>query len=138
MGKLQHLCTRGQNRQEYLQIGMSTAEGNNSRWDVLYKYIGSLQMVSEVVAFLVQLGVVVAAIPAVLDIKENKDVSILIILPLSLLLISFVWSGWIQKRAYSKTQEGSTRLKAGKSNLVDSVITCIVCQIRYSQKSMCS
>ena len=84
---------------------------------------------SEVVAFLVQLGVVVAAIPAVLDIKENKDISILIILPLSLLFISFVWSGWIQKRAYSKTQEGSARLKAGKSNLVDSVMLMLADQV---------
>jgi len=76
--------------------------------------------VSEIVGFLVQVGVVVAAIPAILDLEDNKyikDISILIMLPLSLLLISCVWSGWMQKRAYSKTQQGSARLKAGRQSL---------------------
>ena len=87
--------------------------GNNN---TLKKYIGRVQTALEIGGLLIQLGVVVAAIPAILDKKENKDISILIILPISLLLISFVWSGWIQQRTYSKTQQGSARLKAGKTN----------------------
>jgi len=83
------------------------------------KCIARLLTFLEIVGFLVQLGVVAAAIPALLPREPAIDnvALIAIMIPLSLILISVVWSGWIQLRvstsSVSTDRPGTARLKAG-------------------------
>jgi len=93
------------------------AEGNARQTP--NKCIARLLTFLEIVGFLIQLGVVAAAIPALLHREPAIDnvVPIAIMIPLSLILISGVWSGWIQlsvsTSSVSTDRPGAARLKAG-------------------------
>ena len=81
----------------------------------------------ECVAFLMQLGTVIA-VPILLAYTEDgydntdKFMSLYILIPVTLTIISFVWSGWIQKylvepnvrRITAQGKECVARLKSGK------------------------
>ena len=79
----------------------------------------------EVLGFLMQLGILVA-IPILLvqEFKENRVYQhmylvVIILLPISLFILSFVWSGWAVKQkkvemTSGKTKYGGDRLKTGR------------------------
>ena len=120
MGKLRKLCPRTRDNYQNLSEGNDEEhnDGQNNEQQTSNKCIRKLLTFFEILGFLVQLGVVVAAIPA-LSLQEKaltKPVITVIIMVLSLVLISFVWSGWIQQKvskSYGETRPCSARLKAG-------------------------
>ena len=81
----------------------------------------------ECLAFVMQLGTVIA-VPILLAYTEDgydntdKFMSLYILIPVTLIIISFVWSGWIQKylvepnvrRITAQGKECVARLKSGK------------------------
>ena len=91
----------------------------------------------EVLGFLIQLSVLVE-VPILMasEFKENRIyqhnyVAVLILLPVSLLLLSFVWSGWIviqnkEKRVGGKIKYGGDRLKSGRTTSY-----CVACTLYY-------
>ncbi|XP_065897233.1 chitin synthase chs-2-like isoform X2 [Dysidea avara] len=120
VGKLRKLCPRTRDNYQNLSEGNDEEhnDGQNNEQQTSNKCIRKLLTFFEILGFLVQLGVVVAAIPA-LSLQEKaltKPVITVIIMVLSLVLISFVWSGWIQQKvskSYGETRPCSARLKAG-------------------------
>ena len=87
------------------------------------KYLKYLLTALELLGFLMQLGVLVA-IPILLSsikyFSPSGNVAryvtvTYILLPISLCIISFVWSGWIQNKAMKSADANCTaRFKAGK------------------------
>ena len=85
------------------------------------RYLKYLLTVLESFAFLLQLGALIG-IPIVLSISNSPSGSVkhyivatYILLPVSLCIISFVWSGWIQKEVMKSSDDNVTaRYKTGK------------------------
>ena len=71
----------------------------------------------EAMGFLMQCGVMVA-IPILLNAERCYYIAVIILLPISLFLLSFIWSGWavMQKKLtrHGKIIYGGDRLKAGR------------------------
>ena len=84
-----------------------------------------ITFILEALGFLMQFGVLVT-IPILLTLEESRSrvyyIAVIILLPISLFLLSFVWSGWavIQKKTtrHGKVIHGSDRLKAGRKTYV--------------------
>ena len=109
------------NRQSEFDIVQIEKEKGSSKRKRFYKYF---RTAIEIVAFLVQLGALVS-IPVLLsmeqffepsELSKHHFIAIYILIPLSLLSISVVWSGWIQDaimRPYNTTEQSSD----GKGNV---------------------
>jgi len=112
VSKPRSLCHGG-----YQEIPEGNDEQNaNNEIQTPNKYITGLMTIPEMLGLLVQIGVVVAAIPALSTGEKAIETITVIIMPILLIIISFVWSGWIQlkmSKSYIQTQPGSARLKAG-------------------------
>ena len=94
--------------------------GNTNQPQSTKRYLKYLLTVLELSGLLIQLGALVG-IPILLSKKppsgklKNHIVATYILLPVSLCIISFVWSGWIQTKTMESSKAKVTaRFKTGK------------------------
>ena len=108
--KFQHFRSRSR-RQEYQQL-----DGNSAGYllNMSHKTLALLSIL-EIIALIMQFCVVVFVLPVILwdKLEEHKNIYVVIILPVSLVLISLVWSGKIQQTVSRYDDKITARLKAG-------------------------
>ena len=96
--------------------------GNTNQQQSPKRYLKYLLTILELSGLLMQLGALLG-IPILLSEKhyfspsgrlENHIVATYILLPVSLCIMSFVWSGWIQSKAMKSSGKFTARFKTGK------------------------